>query len=151
MDRCGTVYAYDGEKMVEAEYDCLGITSQDAAVYAIETDTGEVIKATESHPFLTENGYTPLYELSPGDFLINADGGYSEIIRIDYAGNEPVYNMFVDERHNYITEGGIVTHNCDALRYMCVMRTLPAKSEPREMTRSEWLAKAKNKALRGRR
>ena len=151
MDMCGSVYAYNGEEIVVAEYDCLAVTSQNAAVYALETDTGEVIKATESHPFLTESGYKPLYELLPGDLLINSDGGYSEIIRIDYAGNEPVYNMSVDECHNFITEGGIVTHNCDALRYMCVMRTLPAKPEPREMTRSEWLAKAKNKALHGRR
>lgn len=151
MDESGVIYAYDGEEMVEAEYDCLGITSLSASVYALELDNGEVIRATESHPFLTDDGYKPLEDLSEGDLLVNADGGYSEIIRIDYAGNEEVYNLSVDNYNNFITEGGIVTHNCDALRYMCVMRTLPAKPEPREMTRAEWLAKAKNKALYGRR
>jgi hypothetical protein len=151
MDESGVIYAYDGEEMVEAEYDCLGITALSASVYALELDNGEVIRATENHPFLTDEGYKPLEDLSEGDLLVNADGGYSEIIRIDYAGNDTVYNLSVDNYNNFITESGVVTHNCDALRYMCVMRTLPAKPEQREMTRAEWLAKAKNKAIHGRR
>ncbi len=151
MDKSGVIYAYNGGETVEAEYGNLCITAPSASVYALETDTGEVIKATENHPFLTDEGYKPLEALSEGDLLVNADGGYSEIIRIDYAGREAVYNLFVDNYSNFITEGGIVTHNCDALRYMCVMRTLPAKPESREMTRAEWLMKAKNKALKGRR
>lgn len=151
MDRSGVIYAYDGDKIVEAEYDNLCITSQDEAVYAMEMDTGEVIRCTANHPFLTGEGYKPLEDLMTGDLLINADGGTSEILRIDYVGNDTVYNLSVDDHNNFITKGGIVTHNCDALRYMCVMRTLPAKPEQREMTRSEWLAKAKNKAIKGRR
>lgn len=46
------------------------------------------------------------------------------------AGKEPVYNMTVEEYHNYLIHGGIVLKNCDALRYFCVTRTLAAeKSE----------------------
>lgn len=151
MPESGVIYAYDGEKAVEADYDSLTVTSPSAAVYALETDTGEVIRCTENHPFLTDDGYRPLEELTEGDLLVNADGGSSEIIRIDYDGNEAVYNLSVDGYSNFITEGGTVTHNCDALRYMCVMRTLPTRPEKKEMTRAEWLARAKNKALHGRR
>lgn len=43
------------------------------------------------------------------------------------AGKEPVYNMTVEEFHNYIIHGGIVLKNCDALRYFCVTRTLGAE------------------------
>lgn len=47
------------------------------------------------------------------------------------AGKEPVYNMTVEEFHNYIIHGGIALKNCDALRYFCVTRTLGAeKAEP---------------------
>lgn len=30
-----------------------------------------------------------------------------------------MYNMEVDRYHNFAVNGGIVTHNCDALRYFC--------------------------------
>lgn len=43
------------------------------------------------------------------------------------AGVEPVYNMTVDEFHNYLIHGGIVLKNCDAARYFCVTRTLSAE------------------------
>lgn len=37
----------------------------------------------------------------------------------------PVYNMEVDEHHNFAVNGGIIVHNCmDSMRYfvMTVMR-----------------------------
>lgn len=43
------------------------------------------------------------------------------------AGIEPVYNMTVDEFHNYLIHGGIILKNCDAARYFCVTRTLGAE------------------------
>ncbi len=30
---------------------------------------------------------------------------------------KPVYNLTVDETHNFAVNGGLVTHNCDAMRY----------------------------------
>lgn len=29
----------------------------------------------------------------------------------------PVYNLTVGETHNFAVNGGLVTHNCDAMRY----------------------------------
>lgn len=46
------------------------------------------------------------------------------------AGIEPVYNMTVDEFHNYLIHGGIILKNCDALRYFAVTRTLGAEPAP---------------------
>lgn len=147
----GSVLAYDGENEVVAEYEGLAITALSAPVYAITLDNGEVIRATEDHPFLTEEGFLPLESLSEGDFLVNADGGTSEILRVEYAGCETVYNMTVATYHNMITAGGTVTHNCDAMRYYAVMRPIPAKAPDHAMTREEFLTAAKQKALRGRR
>lgn len=147
----GSVLAYDGENEVVAEYEGLAITALSAPVYAITLDNGEVIRATEDHPFLTEEGFLPLESLSEGDFLVNADGGTSEILRVEYAGCDTVYNMTVATYHNMITAGGTVTHNCDAMRYYAVMRPIPAKAPDHAMTREEFLTAAKQKALRGRR
>ena len=36
-------------------------------VFTVETESGRTIRATEKHPFLTENGWTRLMDLSPGD------------------------------------------------------------------------------------
>ena len=47
--------------------------------------------------------------------------------RISSAGIEPVYNMTVEDCHNYLIRGGIVLKNCDALRYYAITRTLGAQ------------------------
>lgn len=32
----------------------------------------------------------------------------------------PVYNMEVDDHHNFSVNGGIIVHNCmDSVRYLC--------------------------------
>ena len=49
------------------------------------------------------------------------------------AGIEPVYNMTVEEFHNYLIHGGIILKNCDATRYFCVTRTLGAEMAPPEV------------------
>lgn len=36
------------------------------------------------------------------------------------AENKPVYNLTVRTHHNYLTSGGVILKNCDALRYYCV-------------------------------
>ena len=53
-----------------------------------------------------------------------------KIKSITKAGVEPVYNMTVDEHHNYMIHGGVILKNCDALRYYAVTRTLGAEMAP---------------------
>ena len=53
------------------------------------------------------------------------------VVKIRYFEKMPVYNMEVDENHNFITARGTVLHNCDALRYFAISRTLPTQlAEP---------------------
>ena len=42
-----------------------------------------------------------------------------KICNIRKAGFEPVYNMEVKNVHNFAINGGLIVHNCDALRYFC--------------------------------
>lgn len=46
------------------------------------------------------------------------------VIAIRPAGVAPVYNMTVKEHHNFMVEGNIILHNCDAIRYYCISRVL---------------------------
>lgn len=42
---------------------------------------------------------------------------------IQYAGKMDVFNMEVDDTHDFIVQGGIVSHNCaDETRYLCMSR-----------------------------
>lgn len=53
----------------------------------------------------------------------------ARIVRKRYLGKRKVFNMEVEDLHNYITAGGTVLHNCDSLRYFCVSRTMRAEAE----------------------
>ena len=42
---------------------------------------------------------------------------------IRYAGKMDVYNMEVDETHDFVIQGGVISHNCaDETRYLCMSR-----------------------------
>ncbi|WP_268914011.1 hypothetical protein [Lentilactobacillus sp. SPB1-3] len=48
---------------------------------------------------------------------------------IKYIGHEDVYNMEVENHHNFSVNGGFIVHNCaDAMRYFC-MTVLPPEQD----------------------
>lgn len=48
---------------------------------------------------------------------------------IRYVGKADVYNMEVDDTHDFVVQGGVVVHNCvDDIRYFCMSR--PIKPRP---------------------
>ena len=51
--------------------------------------------------------------------------------------NDDVYNITVDDTHNFIDDGGIVLKNCDALRYFCVYWTSAAELQRTEK-KAQW-------------
>lgn len=51
-----------------------------------------------------------------------------KISAIRRIGIAPVYNMTVKEHHNFMVSGNIILHNCDAVRYYCISRVLPAEA-----------------------
>lgn len=53
----------------------------------------------------------------------------SKIVKKRYVGIQPVYNMEVFGRHNYITPFGSILHNC---RYFCISRVTTAEGEKPE-------------------
>ena len=51
---------------------------------------------------------------------------------ITYAGKADVYNMEVEDTHNFVIQGGVISHNCaDEWRYFCMARPIkPRMSAP---------------------
>lgn len=66
----------------------------------------------------------------------------ANIRSIRKTGTQPVYNMTVDDVHNYMIEGNVIVKNCDALRYFCVYWTLPSdiltNSRQKKWTEDMW-------------
>lgn len=44
---------------------------------------------------------------------------------ITYAGEADVFNMEVEDTHDFVIQGGVIAHNCsDEVRYMCMSRPI---------------------------
>ena len=44
-----------------------------------------------------------------------------KVKQITRCGKADVYNMEVDETHDFVIQGGVVAHNCyDQIRYVCM-------------------------------
>lgn len=58
---------------------------------------------------------------------------YVPIASIKPIGKQPVYNMEVDEYHNFSVNGGIIVHNCmDSTRYFVRTMRLVQRTSRRE-------------------
>ena len=47
-----------------------------------------------------------------------------KVKNVRYVGKADVYNMEVDDTHDFVIQGGVITHNCDSIRYFCMMRPI---------------------------
>ena len=54
----------------------------------------------------------------------------AKIKSIKRIGKRDVYNMTVDDVHNYMIKGNVIVKNCDSLRYFAVWWTCKPKVAP---------------------
>lgn len=53
-----------------------------------------------------------------------------KIVAIEECGEEAVYNMEVEDNHNFSINNGLIVHNCmDETRYFCKTMRLAQKRE----------------------
>jgi hypothetical protein len=51
--------------------------------------------------------------------------GTIKVKSVTYAGKADVFNMEVEDTHNFVIQGGVIAHNCpDEIRYMCMSRPI---------------------------
>nr|UVX80474.1 MAG: Terminase [Bacteriophage sp.] len=121
----GRVWSYDGGEAVLRGYRDVAPTGF-RETYEVVLGDGRTVECTGNHPFLTDSGWRRCDGLARGDRIVDvsprtgAAGGVSAVgvARVGRTGEvRPVYNMTVDGTHNFAVNGGLVTHNCDAMRY----------------------------------
>ena len=58
---------------------------------------------------------------------------------IQYAGKMDVFNMEVDDTHDFVIQGGVISHNCaDETRYLCMSRPVkPIRAVPKRQIISD--------------
>jgi len=88
-------------------------------VYRLTTRLGRTIRTTTNHRFLTMQGWQRLDELSLGTRialprrlykLARNDVYWDQVISIEADGEAEVYDLTVDEHHNFVA-GDIIVHN----------------------------------------
>ena len=97
---------------------------QNRDVYLIKTEGLNKISATENHRFYTQRGYVAVEDLKVGEDCLFLDNynGFSVITSIEFKNNEDVYDIEVEDNHNFICKSsgnaqttGILSHNCQDL------------------------------------
>ncbi|MGV2804246.1 hypothetical protein GNF85_11280 [Clostridium perfringens] len=75
-----------------------------------------IIEATTGHLFMIKNKFwKAAIDIDNGDYIETANGTYEEIIEVNYIENKypvKVYNLTIEDNHNYFVEKDeILTHN----------------------------------------
>lgn len=72
--------------------------------------------------------------------------GIIKVKSITYAGKADVFNMEVEDTHNFVIQGGVVAHNCvDECRYLLMSRPIaPMVAKEKEIVFSDPLNQYKN-------
>lgn len=72
--------------------------------------------------------------------------GIIKVKSITYAGKADVFNMEVEDTHNFVIQGGVVAHNCvDECRYLLMSRPIaPMVAKEKEIIFSDPLNQYKN-------
>ena len=77
---------------------------------------GRTLTGTYDHPIMTEGGqWVPLGDLEEGDKAVTVESSSISVVSTwRPRGEQYVYNLQVDEVHEYIANG-VLTHNCDEI------------------------------------
>lgn len=79
-------------------------------IFEITLDNGCVLKCTDNHKLLTNRGWIKVCDLTQEDEIVT-NNNIAKIISIRKMGLEEVYDIEVEEHHNYVANG-IIVHNC---------------------------------------
>ena len=112
----------DGNHRVAAA----AMTNPAATVRTLHLSNGQSITGTLNHPILVNNEWVPLGNIQQGQQLTSWHAPKPSsrlepvpvrVVRVsDGTKGQRVYNLTIEGKHQYIANG-LITHNCDALRY----------------------------------
>lgn len=124
----GYVSSYNTKtgKAEEKRFTDVRCTRKNAPIVKIKLKDGGVIRCTDDHLILTDKGYIEAGKLTKQHRIIKIEvqkllngAKLVKIESVEQNGIEDVYNMEVEDNHNFAVNGGYIVHNCmDAMRYM---------------------------------
>lgn len=102
------------------------ISEKEDELYEVELEDGRAIVLNAKHPFIVKDDNGAFVErtieggLCEGDTIIVEDADLSHTVDVSIKtiteiGSGKVRNLTVHKNHTFLTENGIVTHNCDYL------------------------------------
>ncbi|MBQ2174027.1 MAG: hypothetical protein II453_02785, partial [Alphaproteobacteria bacterium] len=128
----GYVWSYNTEKgkaELKPYHDCRMTQISAKNIIELKTETGKKIRCTSNHLILTQNGWKQAIECV-NERIITFGGNSEYVWGMSECGAEPVYNLEVDDNHNFAVNGGLVVHNCmDSARYFVQTMNIVKKRE----------------------
>lgn len=128
----GYVWSYNTEKgkaELKPYHDCRMTQISAKNIIELKTETGKKIRCTSDHLILTQNGWKQAIECV-NERIITFGGNSEYVWGMSECGAEPVYNLEVDDNHNFAVNGGLVVHNCmDSARYFVQTMNIVKKRE----------------------
>ena len=111
------------------------LTKSNADVYEVEFEDGTKVCGTYNHPIMMEDGsWVELGNLITDTMDVKTITSIAKVKSMTNKGKADVYNMMVEDTHDFVIQGGIVAHNCDSIRYFCMMRPIaPRLVEEKEI------------------
>lgn len=92
----------------------------------VSLSNGRELAGTDDHPVWTQRGWVPLGALRYSDILsvfrpntLPRNAVPVHVVGSRRAGRNAVYNLTIEGEHEYYASG-VLTSNCDALRYLCM-------------------------------
>ena len=128
-----------------------GLTKKNADVMTVKFSNGKSLTGTPNHPIFVHGraGFVDLDDLCIGDFVnsLSEDWLSVIVIKMEFAGKADVYNLTVDEEHEYFANGFLV-HNCtDAVVYGCLSRPFTPMKKIKRDKYDIWKDKPKEKSV----
>ena len=128
----GYVWSYNtetGKAELKLYHDCRMTQISAKNIIELKIETGKKIRCTSDHLILTQNGWKQAIECV-NERIITFDGNSEYVWGMSECGAEPVYNLEVDDNHNFAINGGLIVHNCmDSARYFVQTMNIVKKKE----------------------
>lgn len=94
------------------------ITKRTSDFIEVSLDNGEVLLTTPEHLYrLIYGAYTRASDLAIGDCLMPSCNTATDIRKLTLDKEVDVYDLSVEENHNFLTDAGVILHNCPDFKY----------------------------------
>ena len=112
--KCGdTVLSVNEHNIIESKKVANVFDNGEQEVYKIATKHGNEVVATSSHKFLTQKGWVRVEDMTNNHCIFSKDAKWESIKSIESCGVSHVYDIEVEDNHNYIANN-LIAHNCIA-------------------------------------